>query len=504
MQSPGASNVFHRIFSGSKAIQAAEKAPISVPGPIRRPSQSQHRSTKSEGQRPAGGKPPYGHEPSPSLARLSTSQLPRIIYTPATPERGTIATVSSPLFKTPDARKISLNSTNQGRTIGRKGKEREGNGRQNLEKEDTVFASHGNWPSGVTAIAAQRSGSGATEGALSSATEWNKHLERIGQERESTFGPGLAGLGTLQREISLKRGKEREEQIRARDAEQKKLFQQQRKQKNEQLSSQEESAMQTDHTGGSTSTVGTTHTSSWGRAAGKRSILSGKTGSGSGLPKLTTRTQHPAFAFEPPVPCSTSWSTSTTGVPQEISSSSGEKPNDGKLRPNTGPGEERRPLPAPALASIGHRSGLKGRSLDLGLGLAWAPSTVREEALLPSFNVGRSFSQTSSVRSANASNSTGKSTSSNANGDAKKDANAEEASKLGKEVAAVFKHTLDRDGFANFRRYVQQFDAHEIPFDGPTGIIARVEQLLGESSTLKPQEKRQLMDQLVRIILRNA
>lgn len=51
---------------------------------------------------------------------------------------------------------------------------------------------------------------------------------------------------------------------------------------------------------------------------------------------------------------------------------------------------------------------------------------------------------------------------------------------------------------------VHQFDAHEIPFDGPTGIITRVEQLLGESSTLKPYEKKQLMDQLVRIILRNA
>lgn len=51
---------------------------------------------------------------------------------------------------------------------------------------------------------------------------------------------------------------------------------------------------------------------------------------------------------------------------------------------------------------------------------------------------------------------------------------------------------------------VHQFDAHEIPFDGPTGITTRVEQLLGKSSTLKPQEKKQLMDQLVRIILRNA
>ncbi len=51
---------------------------------------------------------------------------------------------------------------------------------------------------------------------------------------------------------------------------------------------------------------------------------------------------------------------------------------------------------------------------------------------------------------------------------------------------------------------VHQFDAHEIPFDGPTGITTRVEQLLGESSTLRLQEKKQLMDQLVRIILRNA
>jgi len=286
----------------------------------------------------------------------------------------------------------------------------------------------------VMATAVERGGSDT-----SNLSDWNKHLERLGPERESSFGPGLAGLGTVQREMSLKRGKERDEQVRAREAERRKLFRQQRKQKNDQPSSQDATTEQADHAAGSTSTVGTGQSSSWGRAAGKRSALSGKTASGSGLPKALSK--HPAFAFEPPVPSSLP----RGSISQDSSQPSNEKSNDGKKGQKTESKEERPSIPIPAPSTIGHRSALKGRSLDLGLGFAWAPSSVREEVLLPAF--GRSFSQTSSVTS-------GPSIAGKSNGrrDAIYEENAEEVSKLGKEVAAVFKNSLDHDGFVNFRK----------------------------------------------------
>jgi hypothetical protein len=51
---------------------------------------------------------------------------------------------------------------------------------------------------------------------------------------------------------------------------------------------------------------------------------------------------------------------------------------------------------------------------------------------------------------------------------------------------------------------IYQFDAHEIPFDGSTGIISKVDGLLATVPSLGLDEKRRLMDKLVRIILQNA
>jgi hypothetical protein len=492
----------HLCVTGSKSTQAAEKPPIAVSGPLRRPSH--HKSSDSDGQRPSG-KSRYGHEPSNSLPGPSLPPLPHIICTPATPDRRTTLSTSSPHSpprKSYDARKISLDSAHR----SLKGKEKEASSRQHPDKAD-IGGFH------TIATAVQRGESG-----FSNLTEWNKHLERIGKERESSFGPGLAGVGTLQRDVSLKRGKEREEQLRVRDAERRKLFRQQ-KQKNDQASPHDTSTVETDQTGGSASTVGTAQSSSWGRAAGKRSALSGKTASGSGLPK--TLIHHPAFDFEPPVPSSSPRGANGTGILQDTSLTSTDRPSDGKKAQKTESREERPHILLSAPATIGHRSALKGRSLDLGLGFAWAPSSVREEALLPSLNIGRSFSQSSSVKSANE-----RSTPSNSTGHAKREAiyenedGTEPVSNLGKEIGAIFKNTLDHEGFVNFRKCeykllrwssnadcaldVHQFDAHEIPFDGPTGITTRVEQLLGKTSTLRSYEKKQLMDQLVRIILRNA
>lgn len=494
-------NMFHRLFSGSKGAQADTVPPVSVSGPIRRPSQ--HRTTKSDGKLHLTDKPLPELGSTTSVPGPFMPPPPHIIYTPATPERPTSS--SSPCH---GVKKVSLRLSKRSRSTDAKGKEREVHQHPTKGDPTTRSGKRGvfdfeNPPWNVGTFSVQRSDSGGTDD-FSRMSAWNRHTDRAIPERDSTIGPGLAGLGTIQREMSLRRGKEWEEQLRVREVERKKLIQEQRKQRHEQSSSQNTPPAETDHAGGSTSTVGTGHStggtghsSSWGKAAGKRAAMSVKTGSGSGLPKMTNLTHHPAFDFEPPVPSSSSWSTSSLGMPNNIPPSSGEKRSTGKWQQKPRLSEERRPSPAPSPASIGHRSALKGRSLDLGLGLAWAPSTVREEALLPLLNIGRSFSHSSS---ASESHNTGKSTASS-NG-AK--AGNEGMSQLGKEVAAVFKSTLDRDGFANFKRYVHQFDAHEIPFDGPTGIISRIEQLLGESSTLQQHEKRELMDQLVRIILRNA
>ena len=51
---------------------------------------------------------------------------------------------------------------------------------------------------------------------------------------------------------------------------------------------------------------------------------------------------------------------------------------------------------------------------------------------------------------------------------------------------------------------VHQFDAHEIPFDGPNGIIERTQKLLDKRSELTEESKQKVIDRLVKIVLQNA
>jgi hypothetical protein len=92
---------------------------------------------------------------------------------------------------------------------------------------------------------------------------------------------------------------------------------------------------------------------------------------------------------------------------------------------------ERVPEIKPATSMNGIRSGTKGRSLDLGLGLAWAPTKIKEEVLLPS-----SFAFASR------------------NGTSRNNINDRpvDRSTVGKEVADVFRSALDEDGYATFKR----------------------------------------------------
>ncbi|KAJ3518070.1 hypothetical protein NLJ89_g74 [Agrocybe chaxingu] len=79
-----------------------------------------------------------------------------------------------------------------------------------------------------------------------------------------------------------------------------------------------------------------------------------------------------------------------------------------------------------------------------------------------------------------------------------------ERSRLGREVAEVFKNALGVEEYKLFKSYVHQFDAHEIPFDGPTGIVTLVDRLLVTAPHLGEEGKKRLLDNFVKIILQQA
>lgn len=351
------------------------------------------------------------------------------------------------------------------KSISVKGKEKmtEFSPRTGLKKmsNTTRATKHGSFDferPGWGALMMQRTGSGGTTGTTTSG--WSR--ENTQKERESAFGPGLAGVGTLQRDVSVKRGRDREEQVKARERA-KRLEQYIEKDKiaSAQKTPQGSSA-HSDHPGTSTSTNGTGHTgksSSMSKATGKKSFFGS---SKSGAARMAT--QHGLFSFEPPV--SPTRSTSSTGTNPEVSASRGGRAEQEKERlreererqrdrerkaPKRG---DRPPVPVP---NVGHRSGTKGRSLDLGLGLAWAPTKMREDALLPSsafFN--RSLSNTSSGRTASTGRSASSSTTGHGSGRSRRihlqDSEPEvERSKLGRDVAELFRNALDPDGYTSFK-----------------------------------------------------
>lgn len=82
-----------------------------------------------------------------------------------------------------------------------------------------------------------------------------------------------------------------------------------------------------------------------------------------------------------------------------------------------------------------HRPGNKGRSLDLGLGLAWAPKKIKEDALIPSaFTLEKGFGppRKSTVT---------------------RDADPPvDRSVVGREVADIFRNALNEDGYMAFKK----------------------------------------------------
>ena len=320
----------------------------------------------------------------------------------------------------------------------------------------------------------QRSGSNRT-----TTSEWSKDADSIHKERDSTYGPGLAGVGTLQRDLSVRRGQEREEKMRLRDLTRKQTLP---ADKDHIKTKPHSSSTHSDHLHASTSTTGksnagtqkstpnTGRSSSMSKASGKRAVHGNKPISRTGVARyIGLTTQHGPFSFEPAVPSSTrsaesdrishevqvSWSKSEKERARLRDEKEREQSKDKK---NVQRGD-RPPVPVPMPSTnAGHRSGTKGRSLDLGLGLAWAPSKVREEALLPSSTFfARTLSNSSSTRSRSGSTATGaSSTVGNGSGRSKRGMMNQDPdvqrSQLGKEVAELFKHAVDPQGYAAFRK----------------------------------------------------
>ncbi|KAG0709855.1 hypothetical protein DFH29DRAFT_870101 [Suillus ampliporus] len=206
--------------------------------------------------------------------------------------------------------------------------------------------------------------------------------------------------------------------------------------------------------------------SSWGRASGRRA----------------QRTSHGPFPFEPaasvpnsPLPtssalprCSPSPHRQEFEIPEGPPSLHPGSPlrsefglGGGSLRDKTpsarGRGQQER--------EQGDKKG-KGRSLDLKLGLSWAPNRVRQEAVMP----GLLLSQ-----------------------------KQEEERHRGKDVTKVFENVLSESGFETFKKYVHRFDAHLIPLEGPRGLLARVEKLL-TASPISQAEKAELLVQFTRFV----
>lgn len=363
-------------------------------------------------------------------------------------------------------------------------------------------------PGWSTAGVIQRSGSGGTTGSgETGASGWSKNANGfLGGIRESAMGPGLAGVGTLQRDQSLKRAKEREEMImRAREDDRKRR--EKEKGMKEKQQQQHRSLLRatplpdTDENGVRTSTSTTGKSSSLGKKPG--GLL--RDGSFKGK-RSAFGVTHGRFAFEPPVSpkrsngtnggvdvdaqLSVSWNGGTE-LQKENTRLKGEMEREREKARKNHLQRDRAPVPVP---SVGHRSAAKGRSLDLGLGLAWAPTKLKEEALLPASGFfARSVSSSSSQgvhRSVSGSTTT--------SGDGRT------GSKVGRKIADVFKNALSDEGYVAFKKYVHQFDAHGIPFDGPNGIVARVERLLKTAPDLSEEGKKQLLDSFVRIVLENA
>ncbi|EMD40923.1 hypothetical protein CERSUDRAFT_111506 [Gelatoporia subvermispora B] len=205
-------------------------------------------------------------------------------------------------------------------------------------------------------------------------------------------------------------------------------------------------------------------TSSWGRSAGKR----------------MTRPSHPPFKFEPAVP-------PIPGSPAVDE----QRGTPYRSTPTTRVhAEEIQPIPQPSKLRQARTAG-KGRSLDLGLGLSWAPSRVREDAILHIGVSGPSSTATGATRIRTR----------------WRGADVDEEGRLGlgtaADVAEAFREALGDAAYGTFKTYVHRFDAHAIPLDGPYGLLTHIRRLLDSAPGLDARSKQRLLDRFVRVVQEN-
>lgn len=429
-------------------------------------------------------------------------------------------------------------------------------------------------PGWSSASMMQRTGSAGSGSAVSGPAEKER-------ERASALAPGMAGIGTLQKEASrrVQEGKRVQDRGREREKERKRLLlgvEREKERERDKVTHSQRTTPSDQHgststAGGTSGTTNTNKTSSASKATGKR-YTNVKSGGGSAASRVTGGLQHGMFSFEPAVQTGhASWSTGTNGT---ALTGGGDEFGKDKTNVNAKAEKEyervqlekerererqremkrkgakvngdRAPVPVPLPSTLpstaisgsvpgggllsgnnvpmGHRSGAKGRSLDLGLGLAWASSRVPEEALLPSTFFVRSLSGGQRSTATTMTDGNGSSMGHGERG--RRDGVEIERStlKLGREVAEVFRRALDADGYRLFRSCtssflsffirlltsvlidVHRFDAHEIPFDGPNGIISLVERLLANAAApqLGEEGKKRLLDKFVKILLQQA
>jgi len=112
--------------------------------------------------------------------------------------------------------------------------------------------------------------------------------------------------------------------------------------------------------------------------------------------------------------------------------------------------------------------------LDLGLELNWAPTRVREEAVMNFSEMG--------VRSK-----------------WREEAEMKEFTRM--KVLESFEQVLGENPYAKFREYVQRFDSRLIPLDGPSGLMHKVRRLLDTSAKgLDAKKKQELLARLDQVV----
>ena len=423
-------------------------------------------------------------------------------------------------------------------------------------------------PGWSSASMMQRTGSAGSGSAVNGSAEKER-------ERERALAPGMAGIGTRQKEVSRRVQEEKRERDRGREREREKEkkrlllgIEKEKERERDKLTHSQRTTPSDQHgststAGGTSCTTNTNKTSSASKATGKR-YTNVKSGGGSAASRVTSGLQHGLFSFEPAVP---STGTNGSGGGDEFGRDKAknvnakaekeyervqlekererERQRDMKRKGAKVSGD-RAPVPVPLPSTLpsttisgslpgngslsgnnvpmGHRSGAKGRSLDLGLGLAWASSKVPEEALLPSTFFVRSLSGGQRSTATTMTDGNGSSTGHGERG-RRDDGEIERSTlKLGREVAEVFRRVLNADGYRLFRSCtssflpfsirlltsmlidVHRFDAHEIPFDGPNGIISLVERLLASAAApqLGQEGKKRLLDKFMKILLQQA